>query len=1192
LKVVKPGMDTRHVVARFEAERQALAMMDHPNIAKVHDGGATPSGRPYFVMELVQGVPITEYCDQNQLTPRQRLELFLPVCQAVQHAHHKGIIHRDLKPSNVLVSQHETTPVVKVIDFGVAKAVGQNLTDKTLSTGFAQMIGTPLYMSPEQAQLNGQDIDTRSDIYSLGVLLYELLTGTTPLDKERLGAGGYDEMRRIIREEELPRPSARVSTLDPAATTASSRRQSDPRRLSQLLRGELDWIVMKALEKDRNRRYETANGLARDVERYLNDEPVAACPPSAWYRFRKFTRRRKITLVVAACAFLALAGIAGGIGWGVRDRAAREEALDHAVDRTLNETGPLIQQEKWSEALGAVERADQLLAAAGRTNRLLRLLELRTDLSMAERLERIYQRPDPALPVLTSSAGGKGPTIQERRGPSEQDFFMGRQADAEYARAFREFGIDIDSLAPAEAAAQIARSGIFLALIRALDEWGGLRMRARGRNDPGWKKLVTIARLADPDPWRNRCRDALLRRDRAAIEELADRVPTDQVSVRTLWLLGTTLRDVGAPDKAVSLLLRAQREYPSDLWINDALGDLSMNAFRPPRTDDALRFYSIALALRPTRPQLHDAIGVILQRKHDVEGAVHEYQAALRIDRNDAWAHINLGNVLFEKKDFEGASSEYRAALTIDPNIAIAHNNLGLSLINRKDVEGAIREYQAALKIEPDLAMAHNNLGNALRDKKDVEGAIREFQAALRINPNDGGAHNNLGNALRDKKDVEGAIREFQAAIREFQAVLTIDPSLAVAHNNLGNALREKKDVEGAIREYQAALKIEPGSALVQDNLGNALRDLVGLRLREKGDLAGAITTWQKILEKNPPEHGPWYGYAELCLFLKQEEKYRGHRTDLLARFGGTKDPAIAERVSRACLLLPAPADELQRAAALAERAIGAGPKHPYYDYFLAAKGLAEYRLGHFDSAIDRLQQAESRGVWMPVTRLVLAMARQRSGQTQQARETLAAALASWDWSETAAVSQDEWIGHVLRGEAEPLVVANLPVFLDGKYEPHDRKERLELIEACRFRKRHATVARLYTDLFAAEPTLADDPRAFHRYRAACTAALAGIGQGHDADKHSDDERARWRQQALHWLRADLALYAERLERDEPPSRAFVRNQLEWWQKDDGLIGIRESAALAKLPAGERASYAQLWSDVETLLRKTRGQEK
>jgi serine/threonine protein kinase len=328
LKVIKPGMDTRAVVARFEAERQALALMDHPNIARVHDGGETSSGRPYFVMELVKGIPITSFCDQNRLTTRERLELFIHVCEAVQHAHQKGIIHRDIKPTNVLVVSHDGTPVVKVIDFGVAKSIGQQLTDKTIYTQFVQLVGTPLYMSPEQAGESGLDVDTRSDIYSLGVLLYELLTGTTPFNKERLKEASYEEIRRIIREEEPPKPSTRISTLGQAANTVSTQRRSDPSKLRQMVRGELDWIVMKAMEKDRGRRYQTANGLAMDVQRYLHDEPVLACPPSATYRLQKFARKYRALLRIASVfvVFLVLAA-AVSIWQAIRATQAEKQAL-------------------------------------------------------------------------------------------------------------------------------------------------------------------------------------------------------------------------------------------------------------------------------------------------------------------------------------------------------------------------------------------------------------------------------------------------------------------------------------------------------------------------------------------------------------------------------------------------------------------------------------------------------------------------------------------------------------------------------------------------------------------------------------------------------------------------------------------------------------------------------------------------
>ncbi|HEV3339772.1 MAG TPA: serine/threonine-protein kinase, partial [Pirellulales bacterium] len=339
IKIIKPGMDTKQVIARFEVERQALALMEHPNIAKIFEGGVTESGRPYFVLELVNGLPITEFCDSNRLTPRERLELFLSVCQAVQHAHQKGIIHRDLKPSNVLVSMHDATPVVRVIDFGVAKALGQELTEKTLFTGFAQMIGTPLYMSPEQAGGSTLDTDTRSDIYTLGVLLYELLAGTTPFDQERFRKAAYDEICRIVREEEPPRPSTRLSELGAALSTISAQREMEPVKLTKLVRGELDWIVMKSLEKDRNRRYETASGLADDVARYLRGEPVLACPPSAAYRLRKFAHKHRAGLATAgAFALFLVAATAVSVSLAVRADRERVRAVKAEKSATEHES--------------------------------------------------------------------------------------------------------------------------------------------------------------------------------------------------------------------------------------------------------------------------------------------------------------------------------------------------------------------------------------------------------------------------------------------------------------------------------------------------------------------------------------------------------------------------------------------------------------------------------------------------------------------------------------------------------------------------------------------------------------------------------------------------------------------------------------------------------------------------------------
>jgi serine/threonine protein kinase/tetratricopeptide (TPR) repeat protein len=424
LKIIKLGMDTRQVVARFESERQALALMDHPHIARVFDAGSTGSGRPYFVMELVKGIAITEYADKNGLSMKERLELFVTVCQAVQHAHQKGIIHRDIKPSNVLVTLHDGKPVTKVIDFGIAKATSMRLTEKTVFTEFRQIVGTPQYMSPEQAEMSGLDVDTRCDIYSLGVLLYELLTATTPLEAERLKTAGYGEMQRIIREEDPPPPSLRVSTLHEQLETVARNRRTESRTLSRVFRGDLDWIVMKSLEKDRTRRYAAAGDLAADVDRYLRDEPVEASPPSAIYRVQKFVRRNRtgVTagLVVTAALMTGLALATTGF-IRARREASRSQAIATFLEDIVVAVNPHESAGQQLDVEQVIRRARELFGndhatVAAALDNLAMRAQHTGDVAAAERLfresSRIWRLYGVKMPSLALTLGHLGALLR------------------------------------------------------------------------------------------------------------------------------------------------------------------------------------------------------------------------------------------------------------------------------------------------------------------------------------------------------------------------------------------------------------------------------------------------------------------------------------------------------------------------------------------------------------------------------------------------------------------------------------------------------------------------------------------------------------------------------------------------------------------------------------------------------------
>jgi serine/threonine protein kinase len=761
LKIIKPGMDTRQVIARFEAERQAVAMMDHPNIAKVLDAGTTESGRPYFVMELVKGVPITKYCDEKHLPIRARLELFVQVCQAVQHAHQKGIIHRDIKPNNVLVAEYDNHAVPKVIDFGVAKATAQKLTERTMFTEFGQVLGTMEYMSPEQSKFNQLDIDTRSDIYSLGIMLYELLAGSTPFGGKRLHEAAFDEMLRIIREEEPPKPSTRLTASDTLPSIAANR-HIDPARLSKDVQGELDWIVMKALEKDRNRRYETASGFAADIERHLHDEPVEAGPPSATYRFRKFAKRNRTTVAVGAVLamslLVALGGIASGIGWAVRDRAAREEQLAHErtarqakvsgqLELILDEVMRLEQAEKWSEALVAARRAEPAIAEGEASPDIQeRARQALADLELVRRIEEIRAHSGTAW----------GSWRDPKRDPTLNALAV--QAEQDYAAAFRGAGIDVDTLSVEETAKRItARGAIAAAVLPALDDWVAVRNKVK--DESATRRLIDVLRTADPDPWRQRIRDCLARKDWAALERLVSSPDLDRQPAATISFLSAALRRQAAADTEradgvggelghrgffleIDVLRRAQLNYPADYWINRRLGVSLIWLHSPPLiVQEGIGYLRAAVAVRPQEAEAMMNMSLGYEFLGEYDQALACYRKALESAPQDASLHNSLAWLFAtsenaQLRDPGRAVHLAKRAVDLESHDGNSWNTLGVAQYRAGEWQAAIDALGKSMELRGGgdawdwlfLAMAHWQLGNKDEARKWYDQGVQWMQ--------------------------------------------------------------------------------------------------------------------------------------------------------------------------------------------------------------------------------------------------------------------------------------------------------------------------------------------------------------------------------------------------------------------------------------------------------------------------------
>jgi tetratricopeptide (TPR) repeat protein/tRNA A-37 threonylcarbamoyl transferase component Bud32 len=1174
--------------ARFLLEAEITGGLEHPHIVPVYGLGHYPDGRPYYAMRFIRGDSLKDAIGrfhqadtperdvgERALALRELLGQFVAVCNAVAYAHSRGVLHRDLKPGNVMLGKYGETLVV---DWGLAKVVGQSegasteegtlrpsSTDSAEPTRMGSAIGTPAFMSPEQAAGRLDLLGPASDVYSLGATLYALLTGRAPFEKGDAGA-----ILQRVQRGEFPRPR-QVKAGVPAA---------------------LEAICLKAMALRPEQRYGTPLALVDDVEHWLADEPVSAYREPLPTRLGRWRRRHR-GLVAGLTTAVLVALLLGGIGvfWLVEQAAELRRGVEAALDQATERQ----QQARWDEAEAVLEQAQARLGEGGPQDLQERLAQARANLGLVRRL-------DAARLKAATWVGDRYDYAATAR---------------EYAAAFRDAGLGQEGGDKATMAARIRDSAIRDQLVAALDDWAFVTGERRRQ---AW--LLAVARQADPDRRRNRLRDPALWRQPAELERRVRQVQVSQLSPQLLGAIGLVLLRQGG--QAIPLLTAAQRQYPTDFWLTFNLGNALLNAKKP---GEAIGYHRAALALRPTAFAVHNNLGLALSAKGDLDRAIACYHKALALEPKLAAAHSNLGIALQAKGDLDGAIACFHKALALDPKHATAHNNLGVALKAKGDLDGAIACFHKALALNPKYALAYNNLGNALKDKGQLDRAIACFHKALAIDPKHVLAHTSLGVALADKGELDKAIAcyhkalainpefamahfslgnalsakgERDRAIACWEKALALNPKFAKAHTNLGLALEAKGELDGAIACFQKALALDPKDAKAHTNLGAALAEKgqlaraiacyekalaldpklakayynLGNALYAKGELDGAIACYKKALALDPRDAKAHYNLGTALWKKGQLDRAIACYENAVAI-----DPRLAEAHTNLGNALQAKG-QLDRAISCHEKALALDPKggktHTNLGNALQAKGDLDGAIAcyHKALAIDR-KLALAHGA--------LGQALLLQGRFREARDST---HRSYRLLPARHPLRPRVFQQLRQCERLLVLEAQLPTLLQGKNQPASPAERLEYAGLCQLKKLSAAAARFYTEAFAADPQLADNLAAGHRYLAACAAALAAGGQGQDAGQLTAQQRARLRQQALAWLRADLDRWTKILDSGNPQARATVQQKLQHWQHGPALAGIRDAAWIVNLPAEELRACRRLWADVAALLQK------